>query len=171
MELIAVKGRWIVSGWGIGSRLHEDSAVLVENGLVQGIAPSRSLEERYPTAQIVGDGTHLVMPGLINAHSHGHGISTLRLGVPDDPLELRVLEMRASPKVDPYWDTLLSCARQLECGITSTVHLDSYYAGDVCFARSRGNCATSNRQHEPIPRSTPINARRAEGSRYRLLRM
>ncbi|MHA1401902.1 MAG: amidohydrolase family protein [Candidatus Heimdallarchaeaceae archaeon] len=88
------------------------------------------MNQRYPQAFIVGDGTHLVIPGFVNAHSHGRGISTLRRGVEDNFLELRLLEMRLiSSAPDIYWDTLLSCIRQLKSGITTTMHVDSYYAG------------------------------------------
>lgn len=89
--------------------------------------PFDSLARRYPGAETLGDGTHLVMPGFVNAHSHGRGITTLRQGIPDEPGEVRSVGLRVGLSADPYWDILLTAARQLEGGITATMHLDSNF--------------------------------------------
>jgi cytosine/adenosine deaminase-related metal-dependent hydrolase len=65
------------------------------------------------------------MPGFVKAYSHGRGGTTLRQGIPDDPGEVRSVDLRLGLSVDPYWDVLLAAARQLEGGITATMHLDS----------------------------------------------
>jgi cytosine/adenosine deaminase-related metal-dependent hydrolase len=101
--------------------------VYVENGLVRETGHFATLAKRHPDSETVGDGTHLVMPGFVNAHSHGRGITTLRQGIPDDPGEVRSVGLRRGLSVDPYWDVLLTAARQLEGGITATMHLDSNY--------------------------------------------
>jgi cytosine/adenosine deaminase-related metal-dependent hydrolase len=73
------------------------------------------------------------MPGLINAHSHGRGITTFQKGQKDEPLEPRLVESAHrgyawKAESDQYWDTLYSCIKQIASGITTTVHSNPYYS-------------------------------------------
>jgi 5-methylthioadenosine/S-adenosylhomocysteine deaminase len=124
-----VRGRFLVTRWGPPAAIAVDGAVHVDDGEVRALDGYDTLRRRHPQAEVVGDGTHLVMPGFVNAHSHGRGISTLRLGIPDEPGEIRAVGLRRGLSVDPYADVLLGCVRQLEAGITATMHLDSNYGG------------------------------------------
>ena len=122
-----VRGRLVVTRWGAQPSSIEQAALHVDGGVVKEVGPYNELRRRHPTAEEVGDGTHLVMPGFVNAHSHGRGITTLRQGIPDDPGEVRSVGLRIGLSGDPYWDVLYTCARQLEAGITATMHLDTNY--------------------------------------------
>jgi hypothetical protein len=51
------------------------------------------------------------MTGLVNAHWHGRGITTRRLGIPDEPGEIRSVGLCRGLSVDPYADVLLGCLR------------------------------------------------------------
>ncbi len=124
-----VRGRFLVRRWGPPVDVVEDGAVYVEDGRVLTADDYAVLRRHYPGAPTLGDGTHLLMPGLVNSHSHGRGITTLRLGIPDEPGEIRSVGLRRGLSVDPYADVLLGCVRQLEAGITATMHLDSNYGG------------------------------------------
>ena len=106
-------------------------ALYVRAGMIADAGPYTDLRARYPDAPVIGDGSHVVAPGFVNAHSHGRGVSTLRQGFPDEPLELRSIGLRGSLLADPYWDVRYACGRQALHGITTTVHADSYYAGPV----------------------------------------
>jgi 5-methylthioadenosine/S-adenosylhomocysteine deaminase len=122
-----VRGRLLVTRWDAKDAAVKDGAVYIEAGIVRETGDFYALHRRHSGAAIIGNGTHLVMPGFVNAHSHGRGITTLRQGIPDDPGEVRSVGLRLGLSVDPYWDVLFTCARQLEGGITTTVHLDSNY--------------------------------------------
>ena len=137
MDDLLVRGGLIVLRWREDALVLQDAALLLREGKIIEHGPFANLQIRNPQANVVGDGTHLVIPGFINAHSHGRGLSTITRGVPDQPIESRVPLMRTLRSVDPYWDTLLSCVRQLEHGITSTMHVDSYYGGDSNWHGSR----------------------------------
>ena len=75
----------------------------------------------------------LVLPGLINAHHHGMGISSVQLGFPDpgppEPglhdtaFESWMATMLALDAVDPYLNTLYKNVLQIESGITSHLHM------------------------------------------------
>src|SRR5580704_17039276 len=120
-----VRGRLVVTRWGGESRAIENGALHVDGGIVKEVGPFDELRRRHPDVQEIGDGTHLVMPGFVNAHSHGRGVTTLRQGIPDDPGEVRSVGLRVGLSGDAYWDVLYTCARQLEAGITATMHLDT----------------------------------------------
>jgi cytosine/adenosine deaminase-related metal-dependent hydrolase len=122
-----MRGRLVVTRWSGQSPAVEEGALHVEGGIVREVGPFDELRRRHPAAEEVGDGTHLVMPGFVNSHSHGRGITTLRQGIPDDPGEVRSVGLRIGLSGDPYWDVLYTCARQLEAGITATMHLDTNY--------------------------------------------
>lgn len=122
-----VRGRLLVIRWGAQFLAIEKGALHVEDGVVKEVGPFDELRRRHPAVQEIGDGTHLVIPGFVNSHSHGRGVTTLRQGIPDDPGEVRSVGLRVGLSGDPYWDVLYTCARQLEAGITATMHLDTNY--------------------------------------------
>lgn len=77
---------------------------------------------RYPGAAVVGGEELLLLPGLINSHDHGRGLSTLALGVTDDLLELWLLGLSVLPAVDPYKLALIEGVNLLRSGVTATAH-------------------------------------------------
>jgi len=122
-----VRSRLLVARWGAKPPAIERGAVYIQDGVVREVGPFDELRRRHPAAEEIGDGTHLVIPGFVNSHSHGRGITTLRQGIPDDPGEIRSVALRIGLSGDPHWDVLFACARQLEAGITGTMHLDTNY--------------------------------------------
>ncbi len=89
------------------------------------------LRRRYPEARVEALPGALVMPGLVNAHQHGRGISQIQLGYGEDFLELWIASRRARGPLDPHPITLLAAACMLENGVTTTVHANySYGSGD-----------------------------------------
>jgi 5-methylthioadenosine/S-adenosylhomocysteine deaminase len=122
-----IRSRLLIARWGAQHRALEGGSLYIDAGTVREIGPFEELRRRHPEAEEVGDGSHLVIPGFVNAHSHGRGITTLRQRIPDDPGEVRSVGLRIGLSGDPYWDVLYTCARQLEAGITATMHLDTNY--------------------------------------------
>ena len=65
-----VRGAWVLA-MAPGAELIRDGAVaFADDGEITAVAPFAQLTERYPDAEVVGDGNGIVMPGLINAHTH-----------------------------------------------------------------------------------------------------
>jgi len=100
-----------------------DHTVVIAGDRIQGILPSRRARERYPDARRVDLAGHVLIPGLINLHTHA--AMTLMRGLGDDlglmewlnqhiwPAEMRL----ASP--DFVQDgTFLACAEMLRGGVT-----------------------------------------------------
>lgn len=118
---IIVRGRWVITGAGPDDRIVDDGAVLIENDRIAEVGPWRDLAQRHPDVEAVGGDAHAVIPGLINAHHHSHGISSIQHGIPDLHLEPWILAWHRMRELDPYLDTLLSAAAQLRTGVTQVI--------------------------------------------------
>jgi cytosine/adenosine deaminase-related metal-dependent hydrolase len=137
-----IYGGWLVRHWDQAPI--ENGALYEEGGRVVAVDTYDVLRKRYPDAASVGNRDHAVIPGFVNAHSHGRGFTTYQMGQPDEPLEMRIIEMATRPEwgagsagtqakasYDPYRDTLYACLKQIAAGITSTLHSHIYVGGPV----------------------------------------
>ncbi len=106
-----------------------DNGALVEkDGIILEVGGKEELKLHHPDAEELGSSNCMVLPGFVNAHHHGKGVSNFQLGTLDEGLELWILELRKQREVDPYLDTLLAAIKQIETGVTTVVH--SYYRRD-----------------------------------------
>lgn len=64
-----------------------DAAVAIAGGRIVAVDRFEALRSAHPHARVLGDGTQFVMPGLVDAHSHGRGMSPIQKGVANDFLE------------------------------------------------------------------------------------
>ena len=119
-----LRGRYLVTDpTGLPeSGLVEDAALLVEGSRIAGIGEWRALRQRFPDAETFGSARHLVLPGFVNAHHHGRGLSSVQLGVPDDVVERWLLDYWRMPPLDVYLDTLYANLRMLRSGVTTVIH-------------------------------------------------
>jgi 5-methylthioadenosine/S-adenosylhomocysteine deaminase len=97
-------------------------AVLVEGGRVTTTGTYPELAASAPDAERIGSDRHLVMPGLINSHHHGWGLTSAQLGCRDDPLELYGLSVLGMPPVSTYADTAWAAMRMVRSGVTTVLH-------------------------------------------------
>ena len=122
-DLLA-RGRWVWTG-AAGAPVLEDGAVATEGSVVRDVGPYAVQRARHPEAREIGSPDHAVLPGLVNAHQHGMGLPYLLLGAPDDALELWKPRLLGLGAVDPYLNTLYACLKQLESGVTTTLHFNT----------------------------------------------
>jgi 5-methylthioadenosine/S-adenosylhomocysteine deaminase len=107
------------------------AAIAVENSTIAAIDTAEQLRVRWPAATVLDLPGCLIMPGLINAHQHGRGLSQIQLGYHDDFLEPWISNRRGRGVLDPYAITKLAAIRMLANGVTTTVHANySYGTGD-----------------------------------------
>jgi 5-methylthioadenosine/S-adenosylhomocysteine deaminase len=99
-----------------------DAAVLVTDGVVTALGDAGELAAAHPAARRAGGPGMLVMPGLVNAHQHAEGVSTLQMGFVDEPFEPWMALMHALPSVDAYLTTLYKSMLMLTSGVTTHVH-------------------------------------------------
>ena len=70
----------------------------------------------------VGGPRFVVMPGLVNAHHHGRGVSTFQMGCIDDCLETWILSGWGRRPYDQYLMTLYTAIQMIESGTTTTMY-------------------------------------------------
>lgn len=116
-----VRGRWVIPG--ADDAVLIDGAVLVKDGDVIALDSWRTLRERYPDAEVIGSDSMAILPGLINAHHHSKGVSTIQHGIVDMLLEPWILSHRRARGGDPRLEALLSAAEQLRSGVTTVVNV------------------------------------------------
>ncbi len=121
---VLVRGKHVVTDPARlpGPGLIADGAVLVEESRVVETGPYAALAVRHPNARTLGSPRHMVIPGLVNAHSHGRGLNAAQLGVPDDHLERWILDYAAMRPLDAYLDTLHANLRAIRAGVTTVIH-------------------------------------------------
>ncbi len=114
--------------------IHEDGAVAIEGGRIAAVGPRAELEASYPDAQRVDAAGGIVLPGLINAHTHAPMV--LFRGLADDLELMDWLENHIFPAEAEHVDeefvrvgTRLACLEMLSGGITTFV--DGYYFEDA----------------------------------------
>ena len=130
---LIVKGAHIVTMDAEGSVI-EDGAIAIDEGIILDIGSSADIEAKYSaTATLEGD-KRIVMPGLVNGHSHA--AMTLLRGVADDLALMDWLQNYIFPAevefVDPEFvriGTELACWEMIRGGTTTFV--DMYYYPDT----------------------------------------
>jgi 5-methylthioadenosine/S-adenosylhomocysteine deaminase len=82
---LIISARWIVPVEPVGAVL-EEHAVVVRNGRILAVLPRAAALDSYPSAVRIDRPDHVLLPGLVNAHTHA--AMTLFRGMADDlPLE------------------------------------------------------------------------------------
>ena len=111
-------------------RVMENAAVAVRGSSVAAVGAAADLKRRYPFARLLDLGNSVVLPGLVNAHTHAP-MALLR-GLADDVSLQDWLTKYIFPAekqhVNPEfvrWGTLLACVEMLRSGVTTFA--DMYY--------------------------------------------
>ncbi len=102
--------------------LIEGGAVAIRDGLVAETGTFAALSAKYPAAKVLGDGTQLLLPGLVDAHSHGRGMSPIQKGVFNDFLENCLLDWAYMPLLPPELTAGVCAWRHLRSGCTTLHH-------------------------------------------------
>ena len=97
------------------SGILRDAAVLVRDGRIAEVGPYVELKPRHPGARVLGNGRQLLMPGLVDAHSHGRGMSPIQKGVRNDFLENALFD----------WAYMHLLPAELCAGMTAYHHIRS----------------------------------------------
>lgn len=115
----------------------EEGAVAIAGETIAAVGPAAELLARYPQAEVVAEPHGLIMPGLVNVHTHA-AMSLFR-GLADDLPLMQWLHDYIFPVEAAltgelvYQGTLLSICEMIKSGTTS--FCDMYlFAGDVARA-------------------------------------
>lgn len=118
------------------SGILENGALFVSGKNIVEVGPYKELKTKYSSATVVGSPSFWVMPGFVNAHQHGKGVSSFQLGNIDESFELSRVKAAPPAKVPPYLDTLYAAMRMIEAGVTTCLHYNAsrspaHYETDV----------------------------------------
>ena len=102
----------------------EDGSLVISGDAIADIGPRSLLEKRWHARDVLDARGCLVMPGLVNAHTHA--AMTCFRGIADDMDLMEWLNNYIFPaeakNVDPelaYWGALLGCAEMIRSGTTT----------------------------------------------------
>jgi len=136
---ILARGKYVLVSpeAGPGSTI-TDGAVLISEGRITEVGDYTNLKKEHTQALEKGDGKQLLMPGLIDGHSHGSGLSSVQCGKPFDYLENLLLDWAYLPPIDPELRTALSAVKHIRNGCT-TMHLN-YWGEEPNLVENARKC-------------------------------
>ena len=130
---LIVAGDYVVT-MDEGATVHKGSAVAIDDGIIIDIGPAAEITLSYQAAQTLEGKDRIVMPGLVNGHSHA--AMTLLRGVADDLALMDWLSNYIFPAEVQFVDaefvrigTELACWEMIRGGTTTFV--DMYYFPDT----------------------------------------
>jgi 5-methylthioadenosine/S-adenosylhomocysteine deaminase len=130
---LLVRGDYIVT-MNAAQDIIEDGAVAIDEGVILAVGTAVDIESRYDAREVLDGANRVVMPGLVNGHSHA--AMTLLRGVADDLALMDWLQNYIFPAevefVDPEFvriGTELACWEMIRGGTTTFV--DMYYYPDT----------------------------------------
>jgi len=132
-----IQARWVAPVDG-DSRLLEDHAVAVHQGRIEALLPIEEALSRYTADEHIELGSHVLLPGLVNAHTHA--AMCLMRGIANDRPLMPWLTEHIWPTEGEHMSpefvadgTDLAMAEMLRGGTTS--FNDMYYFPDVVAER------------------------------------
>lgn len=122
-------GKYVLPGTATEPGWLSDAAVAVIGDKIEAVGPQKQLKEKYNIVQVYGGDEYIVIPGMVNGHHHGRGLSSFQMGSIDSSLEDWIYEIWTEPGTDLYLNTLYGALRLIESGITTVIH--SHYHSPV----------------------------------------
>jgi cytosine/adenosine deaminase-related metal-dependent hydrolase len=125
MSTSIIRGGYVICEAGVsggGSRVITDGAVFQRDGIIEAVGAYNDIKAAHQADEELGGPGYVVMPGLVNAHHHGRGVSTFQMGCIDDCLETWILSGWGRRPYDHYLMTLYTAIQMIESGTTTTMY-------------------------------------------------
>lgn len=116
-----------------------DGAIAIEGGRIAAVGLFADLKMRYPQARVLGNGRQMLMPGLVDAHSHGRGMSPIQKGVNNDFLENALFDWAYMHLLPPELCAGMTAYHHLRSGCTLLHH--NGFDDDGAIGRERAHTA------------------------------
>jgi cytosine/adenosine deaminase-related metal-dependent hydrolase len=118
-----LRGAYLIADARLGAAgVVQQGAIAIAGDTVVETGPFAALQPKYPGARILGDGRQLLLPGLVDAHSHGRGLSPIQKGVRNDFLENALFDWARGTVLAPELSAALCAWRHLRSGCTLLHH-------------------------------------------------
>ena len=120
---VIMRGRHLLTDARLkAAGLIADGAIAIVDGLVAAVGLFSEISARYPDLSVLGDGSQLLLPGLVDAHSHGRGLSPMQKGSHNDFLENALYDWAYMPILPPELTAGLAASHHLRSGCTTMHH-------------------------------------------------
>ncbi len=116
-----------------------DGAIAIQNGRIAAVGRFDEILSKYKESKILGNGKQLLMPGLVDAHSHGRGISPIQKGVKNDFLENALFDWAYMQLLPPELCAGMTAYHHIRSGSTLLHH--NGFDDDGALGRSRAHQA------------------------------
>ncbi len=118
----------------------EKGSIVVEEGKIIAVGPDETISKEYSADVEIDASKHIVIPGLINTHTHL--AMTLFRGVMDNISGIEWLERAWSiesnlTRDDVYWGSLLGCLEMIKSG--TTCFADHYFFMEAVIDAIQGS--------------------------------
>ena len=119
-----IRGRYLLSASHEGGPIETvyDAAIYQEEGLIKDIGAYAEVRAKYTPDEELGGPNYAIIPGLVNSHHHGRGVTTLQMGTCDDCLETWILAGWGRRPYDHYLMTLYTAINMVESGTTTVMY-------------------------------------------------
>jgi len=122
MDILA-RAKYVITDASAGEGgIINDGAVYFSGGKVIEVGNYESLKGKYPQATVKGNGQQLLMPGFVDGHSHGWGLSSIQRGLKYDFLENCLIDWATLFEIDPEINGMMTAIRHLRSGCTTMHH-------------------------------------------------
>ena len=141
MATTLTRGKYVLVRADLGgeSVVLTDGAVAQTDGEIVDVGSYDDLRGRFPDAEVVGNGRQFLMPGMVNAHHHGRGLSGLLLGQPDGGLETWINHAWGRRGVDPYNMMRYTLLNLIRSGVTTVMFNQSATARRMVWDEAQAN--------------------------------
>jgi 5-methylthioadenosine/S-adenosylhomocysteine deaminase len=119
-DRVVLSGDYVVTGYDAPPL--PGAGIAVEGDRVVAVGDLAELKTRFADARVLGGPGMIVIPGLIDAHQHGRGVTNIQRGVPDGFLEQWLVRLRGLWPIDPYIAASMAAVRLLRTGVTTALH-------------------------------------------------
>jgi len=116
-----------------------DGAIAIEGDRITAVDSFDNLKRQRPGAKILGNGKQLLMPGLVDAHSHGRGMSPIQKGVKNDFLENALFDWAYMHLLPPELCAGMAAYHHIRTGATLLHH--NGFDDDGAVGASRAHAA------------------------------
>ena len=116
-----------------------DGAIAIEGDRITAVDSFDNLKRQRPGAKILGNGKQLLMPGLVDAHSHGRGMSPIQKGVKNDFLENALFDWAYMQLLPPELCAGMAAYHHIRTGATLLHH--NGFDDDGAVGASRAHAA------------------------------
>ena len=102
--------------------LLKNGAIAIQGDRIAAVGSFEELSRAHPGAKVLGNGRQLLMPGLVDAHSHGRGMSPIQKGVKNDFLENALFDWAYMHLLPPELCAGMTAYHHIRSGCTLLHH-------------------------------------------------